>query len=427
MAAPESRDSPASPLKGLTILGVVAAVGILGWWGWQATRSKGEVPAPTGSENRSTPVRLAVVEAATIEDSSTFVGTLAAERVADIRTEISGRLQQLLVQEGQTITEGSEIAQLFPEKQQADFDSAQANIRAASAARTSAAADLAALEAERPTIAAEISLQEAQLQRISSLADEGAIAAQQFDLVVRDLEVARANLRALERRTEAARARLQEAEATLQQRQATAERDRRELQDATLTAPFAGTIDTISVKVGDFLAQGDRLATLVANQNLELRLAVPIEQADRLHVGLPVRIVEADSTPIATGRIAFVSPQVDAQSQSIAAKARFPNPDARLRNGQFVRAELVWETRPDRPVIPANAVVFQGDERFVFVARPDTKKPDTLTVERRALEIGRTQGDRLEIRSGLVAGERIVVSGTQRIAEGSAIAPLPAQ
>lgn len=419
MAAPKPAAKGTRPLVGLAILGTLTVAGALGWWGWQAFRPDRSDEAESPAAVRGRPVRLATVTTATFEDSSTFVGTLAAERAAEIRTEVPGRLQQLFVSEGQSVDAGAQIAQLSPEKQRADLDSARANVRAATAARDRAIADLAALEAERATLEAEVRLQESQLERISGLAGEGAIAAQQFDLVVRDLDVARANRRALERRIEAARAQLVEATALLEERQATAERDRRELQETTLTAPFAGTVGTISARVGDFLAGGDRLASLVADGTLELQLFVPVERGPELYIGLPVRIIDAAGGTLAAGRIGFVSPQVEAQSQFILAKARFQNPASALRSGQFVRAEAIWETRRQQPVVPAGAIAFQGDDRYAYVA-----SADGTTVERRLLEVGLTEGERVEIRSGLVAGDRVVVSGIQGLQDGSAISPV---
>uniref|UniRef100_A0ACD5GZW1 Efflux RND transporter periplasmic adaptor subunit n=1 Tax=Desertifilum tharense IPPAS B-1220 TaxID=1781255 RepID=A0ACD5GZW1_9CYAN len=94
---------------------------------------------------------------------------------------------------------------------------------------------------------------------------------------------------------------------------------------------------------------------------------MPLERTNQLDVGLPVEMTDTQGRAIATGRISFISPQVDSNSQSILANTTFENPDGRLRTGQFVRARIVWNQIPNAIAIPTTAVIYEGSDRYVFV------------------------------------------------------------
>ncbi|AFY82681.1 efflux RND transporter periplasmic adaptor subunit [Oscillatoria acuminata] len=192
-----------------------------------------------------------------------------------------------------------------------------------------------------------------------------------------------------------------------------------QLQDANVVAPFEGIVGDIPAKVGDFVTVGQELTTLTQNDALELRLSIPLERGSELRVGMPVEITDANGQPLSTGTVSFVSPTVNSDSQTILAKARFAN-QGQLRDRQFVRAKLVWDERDNRIVVPTTAITFQGEDRFIFVARGE----EPLTAERVAVTLGLVQGDRAEVVEGLANGDRIVISGLQRLSDGAQILPI---
>ncbi|MCT7989497.1 efflux RND transporter periplasmic adaptor subunit [Laspinema olomoucense] len=192
-----------------------------------------------------------------------------------------------------------------------------------------------------------------------------------------------------------------------------------QLQDANIVAPFEGIVGDIPAKVGDVVTVGQELTTLTQNDALELRLSIPLERGSELKLGMPVEITDANGQPLTMGRVSFVSPTVNSDSQTILAKASFAN-QGQLRDRQFVRAKLVWNERDNRIVVPTTAITFQGEERFIFVARGE----DPATAERVAVTLGLVQGDRAEVVEGLTNGDRIVISGLQRLSDGAAILPI---
>ena len=418
--APHSRRGHGFPPRSLALLLGSAALLFF----TAACRRGGPPPGMAGGP-QAVPVRLSTVAATTLSDSSEFVGTLEAKRSLVLRPETDGRLSQIFVQAGTRVETGTRIAQLNPQRQperrRAEVSSATANINATRAAYSNAAQELAALEAEKISLQAELDLQETELKRIASLVNEGALAKQALDRVRRDRDRAKADVQAATRRILAAQSRLDENAAQFQQAKADRDVISEEVQETLIRAPFAGIVGDVPVKVGDFVSQGDALTSLTQNQTLDLRLAVPIERESVLRSGLRVQLFDPKGNPLSSnGRISFVSPTVNTDSQTILAKASFSNADGRLRNGQFVRATLIWNQRPNALTVPANAIVFEGDNRFVYTAQPG----EPLTVKQQAVQLGLIQRDRVEVKQGLKPGDRIVISGLQKLADGVPIAPL---
>ncbi|MGJ3252242.1 MAG: efflux RND transporter periplasmic adaptor subunit [Elainellaceae cyanobacterium] len=398
------------------LLGVLVLLGIgYGAWRWWSASqgSDSQMQAPQGA-----PVQVASVETATIQETSTFTGTLNAEQSVSIQSERSGRVEDILVQEGQQVSEGTPIVQLGAAREQADIAGARAQVDVAQSALESAQAELEALRAERERAQAELNLRQEQLQRYSQLVEEGAFPQQELDQRQRDLEVGQAELNAVNRQIQAAQARINEARATLRQRRANVTRLRQDVRDTTVFSPFAGVIGNIPIELGDYVEVGQSLTTIVANQTLELLLQIPQERSPDLRIGLPVQVEDAQGNTLGQGRISFISPQINTDSQLILTKATFSNESGQLRDGQFVRAKVIWERTPNQIVVPQTAVIYQGDRRFVYVPE---RQDDQLTAQQQMIELGAEQGTQVEVLDGLQASDRIITSGTQQLADGAPI------
>lgn len=199
-----------------------------------------------------------------------------------------------------------------------------------------------------------------------------------------------------------------------------------QLQETAVIAPFAGVIGDIPVKVGDYLQKGNAIATLTENQLLDLRLSIPLERQPQLRLGLPVQMLDAQGKAIATGQISFISPNVSANSQTILAKATFPNPSGELLNLQFVKAKVIWKENPGL-LVPVTAVTRLGGQTFVFTAqKPEQPKPGMppLIARQKAVKLGTIEGNNYQVIEGLQAGEKIVTAGILNLTDG---APIMAQ
>lgn len=419
--------APQKHLWKISIGTIFILLGIAGaaWYWWQQQQMiaseamSGATPVEEQPQGLS--VRLGTVEAGVLQDSSTFVGTLEAKETVELRSEVDGTIEAILVEAGQTVTQGTLLMRINPEKQQAALEVDRVGIQAAQATEQRVRSELEALRSERIAQVAELQLQEQEFGRISTLVEEGALEDQRLDQVVRDRSQADAQLAALDRRIQAAEAQLQQAQRNVAQSEAQVALMQEELNDTEVLAPFDGVVGDIPVKVGSYVEVADPLTNLVQNSVLELRLPIPLEQGNQLTPGLPVEIQTESDQILATGAITFVSPQVDISSQTILAKATFTNFQGILRDQQFVRAAVIWTQKSDAILIPSSALVLQGSDRFVYLVQGE----DSLSATLQPVEVGALQVDRVEIVNGLKPGDRIVISGKQKIFDGAPIVALP--
>jgi RND family efflux transporter MFP subunit len=219
------------------------------------------------------------------------------------------------------------------------------------------------------------------------------------------------------RKEEIAQARSQVSEAAAQVRTTEVK-----LQDTKIVAPLTGIVGNIPVKIGDFLSKGDTLTTVTQNQTLDVQLSIPSERGPELRVGQRVEGTDDKGNVIGTGRISFISPQVRTTSQSILAKASFDNSQGQLRDGQFIQAKLIWNTRPG-VLIPTTAVVPLAGKDFVYVAQ--TQGQSKLIARQKVVKLDRskTHSNSYRVIEGLQSGEKIIVSGIQNLSDGAPIIP----
>ncbi len=412
----------------------------------------GSPPGPGGGQ--AVGVTLTALDTETLEDSSEFVGSLEASERVILRPEVAGRVERIAVENGDRVEPGQLIVQLSAESDRAEVRAADANISIQRAVLSNAEANLSAARAdkqraelERNRAAAELERQSAQLKlqqeelnRTKFLVEEGVQSEQQLDLQTSNYEtalasrnaaresvaVAQAAIAAANDRIRAAQATLQREGAAVNQAQAQRNVAVENLQFSRVRAPIGGTVGDINVKVGDYVAAGEQLTAISANQRFDLRLSIPAERADELRTGLTVELLGREpGQPLAVGQISFVSPQVDPASQAILAKATFRG-QGNLRDGQFARARVIWQRRPGL-LIPATAVSRVAGQSFVFVAAASEDDPGQAIAQQKPVQLGAIQGNEYQVLSGLDAGDRLITSGILNLQDGVPIAPQDAE
>jgi RND family efflux transporter MFP subunit len=183
-------------------------------------------------------------------------------------------------------------------------------------------------------------------------------------------------------------------------------------------APTAGTVGDVPVRVGNQVGTQTVLTTIDQNEALEVYVPVPIERAGALRKGLPIQILGNDGAEnLGTTVVDFISPRVDDQTQSVLVKGQVRNPGGALCSAQYVRARIVWKTG-EGLVIPVTAVLRINGQFFAFVAEDVGGK---LTAKQRAIKVGQITGDNYPVLEGIKTGERIVVGGVQKLADGAPI------
>jgi RND family efflux transporter MFP subunit len=190
-------------------------------------------------------------------------------------------------------------------------------------------------------------------------------------------------------------------QAVLAQRRSELELARQQLADTALVSPIDGAVSQRQASVGEFLAPGAPVATLVRLHPLRLRVAVPEREAASVRVGQSVKLtVEGDASEYG-GRVARLSPSIQEQNRTLTIEAEIPNQKGVLRPGSFARASIVTQTAQPVVMVPVSAIVtFAGIEKVMTVK-------DGKSVERR-VQTGRREGTRVEIVAGLAAGETVV-------------------
>jgi len=334
---------------------------------------------PSGQGMPPTPVTLAAARLMPIEDASEYVASLKSLRSTTIQPQIDGQITRILVTAGERVRQGAPLMQIDPRRQQAAVSSHQAELTAAEAT---------------------VAYARQQQQRNADLFAAGAISKQTVEQSDTALRTAEANLKALQ--------------AQVQQQEV-------QLRFFTISAPTAGVVGDVPVRVGSQVTTQTLLTTIDQNDTLEVNASVPIERAPALKVGLPLQVLSSDGGQrIAATTISFVSPHVDDQTQSVLVKGMVKNPDGALRASQYVRARIIWKTA-DGLVVPVTAVLRINGQFFVFVAEPAAG--GGLTAKQRAIKVGPIAGDNYPVLDGVKPGERIVVSGAQKLADGAPIAP----
>lgn len=337
-------------------------------------------PGGPGGEMPPTPVGMVTLELNPVEQTTEFVASLKSRNSVTVQPQVDGLITKIHVRSGNRVAAGATLFEIDAAQQQAAVASQQS------------------MRAMRE---AEVDNARRQATRTRRLFEVGAASQRDADDADTALKTAEAQLKAVEGQV-------------LQQSA--------QLGYYNVTAPSAGTVGDIPVRPGDRVNPGTVLTTLDQNDALEIYVSVPVSQAPQLKLGLPVRIVE-DGKILATNRITFVSPSVDAATQTVLAKATLVDGRSRFLPDQFVKTVVVWSADPGL-TIPLTAVNRVNGQYFAWVAQPGEK--GGLVARQRGIEVGELIGNDYVVRSGLKPGEKLIVSGLQKIfADNSPVAEAP--
>ncbi|MEM1238875.1 MAG: efflux RND transporter periplasmic adaptor subunit [Cyanobacteria bacterium P01_H01_bin.26] len=396
---------------------------------WRLLGGGGGAPPGMGMGG-NVPVTLERLQPTTLRDQISFVGTLDAQAGVVLQPEAAGRITRIYVASGDRVAAGDPVMELSADRSQAELSAALASVSAARSARDTARSQLRSLLAQRARLEADVTLQNTEFERTQRLVTEGAQSQQELDEVERDRSAAVASLQAAVQEIEAAQASLQQSEAFLEQSEATANATREDLLDKTVTAPIAGIVGDIPVELGDYVQPGGTLTTITQNETLELEIDVPAEQLSEIRLGMPVELFPfgAADTPVAEGALSFISPQTDASTQTVLAKAQFDNGAGSLQDNQRVDVRVIVDERAGL-LVPATAITRLGGQSFVYVAAdappPEEGQPpvEGQVAQLRPVTLGDMQGNDFQVVDGLESGEQIVITGLLNLQDGMPIDP----
>jgi len=366
---------------------------------WPAALLVGSVLA--GCSQADAPVAVAKINEVGVitlkTEAITFTTELAgrtvAPVVAEIRPQVGGILQQRLFTEGAQVKPGQGLYQLDPAPFQAAYASAQAGVRKAA----------------------------------STLAAARTFAGRNAELVKID---------AISKQTdEATQAAAQQADADLAVAQALQQTARINLGYTRITSPIAGWVALSTVTPGALVTANQTTALTTVRQLNPMHVDVTQTSSDLLRLKrelasgrlqratkeqAPIRLLLEDGSvyPI-EGKLTFNGVTVDSGTGSVTLRAVIPNPDGLLMPGMYLRAVLQEGQDPAALLVPQQAVTRAPDgSASTLVVSADNK------VAKRAIVVDRAVGPRWLVREGLIAGDRVLIEGSQRVRVGDTVKPV---
>lgn len=353
--------------RGIFYLILVLALAGVSWFGWQwqqpaplaqlspDSSSKSAATGKPGGKRAKGPVTVnAVAAVATrIEDQVTAVGALLAAQSVRLAPEIDGRVVEIGVSDGQSVSTGDLLFRL----------------------------DDAVTEAELAQSQAELSLARADLKRARNLAKQSFVSK-------RSREEAAANVKILAAKLQVVSARLSK---------------------TRIRAPFEGQVGLVQVNIGEYLKAGTSLVRLDDLSSLKLDLRVPDRLLSRVATGQTIR-ASFDAYP---GRefealVETIDTAIDEIGRSLVVRGRLPNAERLLRPGMFARARLVLGVRESAVMVPEESVLASAKGQYLFAIR-DGK------AQRQPVKTGVRQRGQIEIVEGVEAGEMVVTAGQVKL------------
>ena len=184
---------------------------------------------------------------------------------------------------------------------------------------------------------------------------------------------------------------------------------------ADIRAPIAGVVMLRSVEVGDMVGINQEVFSLADLEPLLVRIQVPEKRMQQIGQGQEARIV-IDSLPERSfsGRVRMISPLVDRQSGTVKVTLEIPAAQGLLKPGMFASVQIITERHAQALIIPKKALILETDEDDVFTLAEGK-------AHRVQVELGFSEGDRVEVLKGLGAGDQVITVGQEGLKDGQAV------
>jgi multidrug efflux system membrane fusion protein len=334
-----------------------------------------EPPAAAGGRGRVVfPVDADRVPVRSLVYTVSAVGSVEAFEKVQVTARVSGAVDRVLFSEGEYAAAGQALVEIETERYSLAVESAQAAYDKALASKADAEAGLKRRETVITQTPGLIPGEEVETWRTKVLTAASDVAEKRSAL-----NQAKLNLR-----------------------------------DAFVKAPIAGIIQTRTVQTGQFVQTGTVLATLVRRDPLLLRFRVPERDAARIKPGQEARFRVREDSREFTSKVVHVAEAADAVSRLVDITANVDDPDDRaLRPGSFAEITVPVASAASAPVIPISAVRPSERGFVAFVVEEDKALERILTLGMRSAD------GQVEVLSGLVGGELLVIRGAEALSNGA--------
>jgi len=316
---------------------------------------RASAPASTAPSETTLRVRVHRVEPGQLTERLTTTGTVRANEEVEIVSEISGKISEILFEEGSRVAAGALLLKI----------------------------DDSELLADRQRALYRVELAERAEARQQQLLDDGVISSETYDVALGELNVLRAELQLIEA----------------------------QLLKTEIRAPFSGVIGLRWVSPGSYLSSQTRIASLKDLDPVKLDFTVPEKYSALMKAGDEISFAVEGFERTFPGTIYAIEPSVNASTRSLRVRARCPNSDGALIPGVFANVDLVLRSIPDALTVPSIAVIPELGGKKVFVVEGGTAQP-------RAVETGIRSETTVEITSGVTEGDAVIISGILQLQPG---------
>ena len=403
---------------------LLVAIAFVASCGGSRANSKKEEPAGTAQ-----PVAVeGVTTAAAIKrDLPRFfeaTGSLAGDQQTDVAPQTAGKVVAVGVEIGSPVRRGQVLVRLDEAELKLRVDQAATQVEQAKAAVRQAEERIGLRPGQPfdPNRVAEVSaakvaldLAEKNLRRAEKLIESGDVSRSFYDeqrsrrdQLKEQYDVAVAQARQNYAGVDVARTNVANAESQL----ALA---RKNLSYAIIPSPIDGIVAERTADLGEYVSPQQKVATIVRTNPLRMRIDIPEQAIPEVRVGQSVSITtSAWPDKNFAGRVARIAPNVSATSRTLTVEAEIDNSSGALKPGQFATVRILQERAAPAVLIPARAVATEAGVSRVFVIKNGR-------AEQRMVQTGQTEGDLIEVKSGVATDEQVATSNLEQLSDGIAI------
>jgi multidrug efflux pump subunit AcrA (membrane-fusion protein) len=374
--------------------------------------SKSETAQARSREGTAKPVKVEAVRRDSVRRAVDVVGTLAAVDQVTISSEADGKVSRILADLGDRVTAGQVLIQIDSEKQQYTYEQQQA-VLARTLAQYGAPDPQHLPEIEKTP---DVQRANADLVQATQAFDRATELSKRTLISQQALDDARAALQSKRASYDSALQNARNLRASIQASEATMKLANRQLRDTEIRAPFDGFVEKRLVNQGELVKTQTPVMAIVRLNPLKVIAEIPEKMAPWISAGQVVELqVDAYQGRRFAGKVSRISPGVNTATRAFPFEALVPNPDTALKPGTFARVHIESGKIDEVVTLPYAALQYRYGVNRVFVVNGDK-------LAMRELAVGERLGDRVEVVSGVKAGERVAVTDVDTLADGVQVA-----
>jgi multidrug efflux pump subunit AcrA (membrane-fusion protein) len=348
-------------------------------------------------------------------------GSLAADEQTDVAPSIGGKVIAVGVDLGSYVQRGAVLVRLDDRDARIRLEQATAQVTQAEASVRQAQARIGLRPGQKfdPTRVAEVGsarvaleLAEKQLKRYERLIETGDVSRSGYDQQKAQRDQLRQQYEAALTAARQNYAGVETAQAAVDAARTQIAQARKAISDAVVTAPISGYVSDRPADLGEYVTTSSKIATIVRTNPLRVRIDIPEQMVSSIQVGQSVSVtVSSYPDRSFAGRVHHVAPSVTPNSRTMTVEAEVENSGDLLKPGQFATIRVLLPESTPAVLVPLRAVRTESGTSTVFVIRDGR-------AESRLVQLGQTEGDLVEIKSGVAANELVATSNVEALSDG---------